>query len=487
MSEARLRRHLTRWTSLACLGLGLGLASLACEVDPGSGEPVEDAAAADSTSSHEPGSRPDVLVITLDTTRADRLGFYGYERGTSPNLDELAAESMVYDRAYSTSSWTLPAHASLFTGQFPTSHGVRHDPEGPLVLASAIDAPEGIRARPLPTGLPTLASVLSEAGYRTGAVVAGPWLLKGFGFDRGFADYDDAEIENNAGRSAASVTDSAITWLKETTQAPDRSPTFLFLNYFDPHAPYLPPKSFVKAFLPDVQKLRMRHPPHARALYDAEILYMDSQIGRLLRFLRERALFDGTLIIITSDHGELLGEHDEWGHERFLFEELVKVPFLVKSASPPARARVAGGRSPDLVQLVDVLPMVLEAANVPLPEGVQGGIPGTTDRPTLAEVNPMSATSRTGNWRARWDGPMKFVWNDLGGRFLFDLGRDPGEANNLAAGDPDAARRFELELNRSFAELPRPTGDAGPDIAIDPETIEALRRMGYLGDDVSDP
>lgn len=457
-----------------CLVLGLSWALLAC----GSGSDSADVTGRDNP------RRPDVLVVTLDTTRADRLGFYGYERDTSPNLDELAAQSMVYDRAYSTSSWTLPAHASLFTGRFPASHGVRHDPEGPLVLASAVDAPEGIRARPLPAGLPTLASILSDAGYATGAAVAGPWLLRVFGFDRGFAYYDDAEIENNAGRSATSVTDSAIEWLGRSTESSDedRPPFFLFLNYFDPHAPYLPPKGFQRAFLPDAQRIRTRAPVHARALYDAEILYMDSQIGRLLRFLRENGLFENTLILITADHGELLGEHDEWGHERFLFEELVKVPFLVKPASAGA-----SGRSSELVQLVDVLPIVLEAAGLPLPDDIQGGIPGMTQRPTLAEVNPMSATSPTGYWRARWDDRMKFVWNDLGERYLFDLERDPGEHDNLIERDPDLARNQEEALIRSFEELPLPSGDAGPDIAIDPETIEALRRMGYLGDEPSPP
>jgi arylsulfatase len=149
--------------------------------------------------------------MTLDTTRADHLGVYGYERPTSPNLDELAAHAEVYEKAYSTSSWTLPAHASLFTGRYPRSHGMRHDPAGELVLADAIDAPEGIRARGLSDEALTLAEILQAAGYRTGAVVAGPWLHRSFGLSRGFLHYDDEAV--HSARRAAEVTDGALRWL----------------------------------------------------------------------------------------------------------------------------------------------------------------------------------------------------------------------------------------------------------------------------------
>ncbi|MCG8590281.1 MAG: sulfatase-like hydrolase/transferase, partial [Proteobacteria bacterium] len=142
----------------------------------------------------DPPGPPSIVLVTLDTTRADRLSTYGYERPTSPNLDALAREGVRYDRAYSVSSWTLPAHASLFTGKFPASHGVRHDPEGPLILAEAIPAaPEGVRARGMSAAEIPLAERLGHAGYATGGVVAGPWLMRPFGFDRGFDFYDDSE------------------------------------------------------------------------------------------------------------------------------------------------------------------------------------------------------------------------------------------------------------------------------------------------------
>ncbi|MEN8184047.1 MAG: sulfatase, partial [Myxococcota bacterium] len=268
--------------------------------------------------SEAPRERPNVLLITLDTTRRDRLGLYGYERPTSPHLDELASHATVFENAYSTSSWTLPAHASLFTGRYPTSHGMRHDPEGSLILADAIDAPEGIRARSLDAEARTLAEILGDAGYQTGAVVAGPWLIGSFGLARGFEHYDDKGVA--AGRRAADVTTSALRWLDDVPE-----PFLLFLNYFDPHLPYAPPPAYRRSFLPSDVSVNLRSSAQAPSLYDAEILYMDEQLGKLFRSLRERGLYDRTLIVVTADHGELLGDRGEWGHERYLWEPLLRV------------------------------------------------------------------------------------------------------------------------------------------------------------------
>ena len=209
------------------------IALLSCAIAPG-------ASAAD---------RPDILLITMDTTRADRLGFYGYERPTSPNLDAFAEKSVVYERAFSTSTWTLPAHASLFTGLFPTSHGARFDADGPLVLSAAMQGPANLdkfRANPLSDEVRTPAEILSEARYATAGIVGGPWLKRIFGFDRGFAHYDDENIDSVRGRIAESVTDSAIEWLGERGEGP----FFLFLNYYDPHGPYSDPAGHARAFLP---------------------------------------------------------------------------------------------------------------------------------------------------------------------------------------------------------------------------------------------
>ncbi len=415
--------------------------------------------------------RANVLLVTLDTTRADRLGAYGHSRPTSPNLDVLSSEAILYERAYSTSSWTLPAHASLFTGKYPASHGARHDPEGPLVLADAVQAPRSVRARGISPGEPTLARILAGHGWATGAVVGGPWLLRVFGIGAGFGFYDDDGMQHRLGRRATEITDRAIGWLAGTEE-----PFLLFLNYFDPHAPYAPPPRFARSFLPpgvspDPTALRQ-----APALYDGEIRYTDDELGRLFRWLRERGLWERTLVVVTADHGELLGERGDWGHERWLWEPLVHVPLLVKPAGPGRPGR----RETGPVSLVDVLPLVLRELGLPAPAGVQGEAPPAVRRELLAEVNPIGNESDTGKWRARWDGSFKFLTSTLGERHLYDLALDPGEARNLVLRDAESAEAQAAALERAFASLPPPPADAAP-VQVDDRTRELLRELGYLG------
>jgi arylsulfatase A-like enzyme len=412
-------------------------------------------------------TRSNVLLVTLDTTRADRLGVYGHARPTSPNLDALSSEAILFEHAYSTSSWTLPAHASLFTGKYPASHGARHDPAGPLVLADAIDAPPSVRARGMSPHEATLARILSEHGWATGAVVGGPWLMRIFGVGSGFAFYDDEGMQQ--GRRATEITDRAIDWLGRTPE-----PFFLFLNYFDPHAPYAPPERFARLFLPAGVAPDPRSSRQAPALYDAEIRYADDELGRLFRWLRERGLWERTLVVVTADHGELLGERGDWGHERFLWEPLVRVPLVVKPAGPSRPGR----REARPASLVDVLPLVLRELGIAEPPGVQGEPPPATRRELLAEVNPIGG-SDTGEWRARWDGSSKLLVSTLGDRHLFDLASDPGEARNLAPRDPERAEREVRALERAFAALPPPPPDAGP-VSVDAETRALLRELGYL-------
>jgi arylsulfatase A-like enzyme len=416
-------------------------------------------------------ARANVLLVTLDTTRADRLGVYGHARPTSPNLDALASEAIVFERAYSTSSWTLPAHASLFTGKYPASHGARHDPQGPLVLADAAPAPRSVRARGMSPQEPTLAGLLAGHGWATGAVVGGPWLMRVFGVGAGFDFYDDAGMQSQLGRRATEITENALAWLARTEE-----PFLLFLNYFDPHAPYAPPPRFARPFLPPgvaPDPLSLRQAP---ALYDGEIRYTDHELGRLFGWLRERGLWERTLVVVTADHGELLGERGDWGHERWLWEPLVHVPLIVKPAGPgrPGRREAAP------VSLVDVLPLVLRELGLPDPPGVQGEAPPAARRELLAEVNPIGTESDTGEWRARWEGSLKFLTSTLGERHLYDLAADPDEARNLVPRDPELAARQALALERAFAALPAPPADAAP-VQVDERTRELLRELGYLG------
>ena len=191
--------------------------------------------------------RPNVLLVTLDTTRADHLGCYGYARPTSPALDAIANDGLVYTRAVAPGTWTLPSHASLFTGKVPTSHGARYDPNGSLVLTSAIPNRPGLSGYRVRGVLPTettLAGVLARAGYRTGGAAGGPWLKKVFGLGTGFEWWDDDDIGSVNGRSAADLNARALPWLDAVAE-----PFMLFLNYFDAHAPLQPPPDYAARFL----------------------------------------------------------------------------------------------------------------------------------------------------------------------------------------------------------------------------------------------
>ena len=421
----------------------------------------------------KPAERPNVLLITLDTTRSDHLGLYGYARPTSPVLDMLASESRVFDRAYSTSSWTLPAHASLFTGLVPPTHGARKDPEGELILSAEVATPESwniYRARAPRDDVPTLAGVLGRAGWSTAAIIGGPWLKRPFGLARDFQDYDDADVGAD-GRRGNVITERARAWLRQ-----GKRPFFLFLNYFDPHTPYEAPPAYTKRVLGSETFPRGLSPDQTQAiLYDAEIRYVDDQIGLLLAELHQTGLYDSTWIVVTADHGELLGEHGRTGHGLSLDEVLVRVPLIVK----PPRGVGRPERVSEPVLLTDVMPMLLDALGLPIPDDVQGGVPGRTRRPVFAEVNPLPAESEEGDYRAWIEGDWKLVWNSLGHNRLFDVARDPGEDRDLGPEQPDRLAAMNDRLTRYVEGLPKPTGKQ-PARTIDPDTAKSLRSLGYV-------
>lgn len=384
---------------------------------------------------------------------------------------------MVYTNATSTTSWTLPAHASLFTGRFTSSHGARYDPEGPLLLASAISGRpewEKFRAWGLAAAQPTLAQILGEAGYATAGVIAGPWLKRGMGLDLGFELYDDDGIHSERGRLAPDVTDAALAWLRQR----DGRPFFLFLNYFDPHGPYSPPHEFFVPFLPKEPDPvpRRRREQEANAYYNGEIHFTDHHLGRLFDGLRALGLYHDTWIILTADHGELMGEHGRFGHGRTLYREIVDIPLIVKHP----RGEVAPGRSDVPVQLVDVLPSVLERLGLPLPPGVQGTPLGAGGHPVVSEVYPLPFVAESqGDTRTLTRDGFKYIWRRTGNHELFDLSADPGEARSIRWKHPERAADMESELLEYLSSLPPPLRDATPH-EVDPATQEALRGLGYL-------
>ncbi|HEY3968843.1 MAG TPA: sulfatase, partial [Planctomycetaceae bacterium] len=269
-----------------------------------------------------PRHRANLLLITLDTTRADHLGCYGCSTARTPALDALAAAGMLCDCAYTVAPLTLPAHASLYTGLYPAEHGIRTNARGMLDAA-----------------VPTLTEVLARKGYDTAAFVASKVLDSKYGLARGFKTYNDLAGDDDAAealvgeRNAGSVVDTALEWLK----APRSRPFFCWVHLFDPHSPYLPHTDlFGDEF--------------AERPYDAEIAYVDQQVGRLLEYLKARGLDSQTLVVVVGDHGEGLGEHFERQHGMTLYNATLHVPLIFRYPAQLA----PGGRLAANVSMVDV-------------------------------------------------------------------------------------------------------------------------------------
>jgi len=416
---------------------------------------------------------PNILLVTLDTTRADHLSCYGYHRKTTPRLDELAADAMVYDRCISTSSWTLPSHASLLTGRFPTSHGARRDPNGQQRLSDAVPGDFWeYRANALTERIETLPSVLRRYGYATGAVIGGPWLKKPFGLGQGFDYYDDDGITNTNGRPAEQINQRALSWTEKVAD----QPFLLFLNYFDPHDPYMPPRAFWSQFMdvPRLSRLADYTLEQEIALYDAEIYYTDRSFGKLMDHLKDLGLFDNTWIIVTGDHGELFGEHGLRRHGATLYEPELHVPLIMKYPKRWTRR----GRISQPIQLTDIMPTILAQLGLPTPPNVQGTALGQPQRLIFAEVYYLSALPIKNSYRAFYEGDLKYIWHSRGRHMLFDLKADPREEHNLYGLRLEKALAMRDAMDALVKKLPRPSEVAVT--KIDPETSRVLRDLGYL-------
>lgn len=395
---------------------------------------------------------PSVVLITLDTVRADRLGCYGYAPAETPNLDALAQESIVFEAARAPVPLTLPSHASIHTGRTPSAHGV-HDN----------------LAFHLPGEEETLAEILQTRGYRTGAVVGAFVLDSRFGLDQGFDHYDDVMSARRPGaapgtseRPAAAVTRPALTWLEENAA----DPFFLWVHYYDPHAPYSPPEPFATR--------------HAGSPYDGEIAAVDAAIGEIMARLRALDLYDRTLVIITADHGEGLGEHGEATHGYFIYESTLRVPLLVKL--PHARE---GLRSTRPAGLVDVLPTILGALGIPAPPGLQGEDLSVHPEglPTAAEPRRLYAESLTATkfgaapLRGLTWGRWKYILTTR--PELYDLEVDARETRDLAAVEGKQAAGLNRQLERTLSD-DSALRAGGSSVAPDAETRARLESLGYL-------
>jgi arylsulfatase A-like enzyme/Tfp pilus assembly protein PilF len=396
-----------------------------------------------------PGAeRPSVLLVSIDTLRADHVGVYGAVEAQTPRLDALAATGARFDTAVAPAPLTLPSHASLLTGLDPPSHGVRHN--GVYRLAAGIE---------------TIAERFREAGYATGAVVGAVVLARRYGLDQGFESYDDGASSRRSGaggfleRSAAEVTDRALGWLGTAPR-----PFFLWVHYYDPHHDYRPPLPFAEQF--------------ASSPYDGEVAYVDSQLGRLLDGLERDGSRRETLILVTSDHGESLGEHAESTHAYTLYDAVLRVPLILAGPGvPPGRVVES------LVRTVDIAPTLLALTGLPALAGVDGEpltaflSDGPPPPARLAYAETLATRIEHG-----WS-PLFAVRSE---RHLFvraprpelyDVSADPAQLENLLEGDPGRVPAEAEGLALSLEERTVGREEPGP-LALDRESLDELRALG---------
>jgi arylsulfatase A-like enzyme/Flp pilus assembly protein TadD len=397
--------------------------------------------------------RYNVLLITVDTLRADHLGCYGDSAASTPVIDRLAADGVLFEQAETAAPITLPSHASILTGTYPAFHGVRNNGNYRL----------GPRAE-------TLAEMLKSYGYKTGAVISGYPLVTRFGLSQGFDSYDDRlppEKDRQTGyreRGAEEVSRAGIAWLA----ASPGQRFFLWLHFYDPHAPYNPPSPYAERF--------------SRTPYDGEIAYVDNELGRVLEKLRDLGLSGSTLVALVSDHGEGLGDHGESTHGAFLYESTLRVPMILSLPGPLPR----GNRVATPVRTIDLVPTILRLVDLPEPDEVQGTslLPLASRRRAdllLKSVSETLLPRENYGWSemaALRIGDWKYVQAPR--EELYDLKADPKETNNLAGKREGDAARMRDEIHRLMAEA----APAGAPIAyrqeLDETARERLRSLGYL-------
>jgi choline-sulfatase len=401
--------------------------------------------------------RPNVLVVTIDTLRADRLGCYGFGLAHTPAIDRLAADGVRCADVATSAPITLPAHCSIMTGLYPPAHGVRDN--GNYALG-----PEAV----------TLAERLRAAGYRTGAFVSAAVLARRYGLDQGFDVYDDdlwseddPQLFMIRERPAARTVDRALAWLADRTKNAQPEPFFLWVHLFDPHQPYA---------LRSVDLAALTPTP-----YDAEVAEADRGVGRIVDWLREHGVLDDTLVVLTADHGESLGEHGEPTHGIFIYDSTIRVPLVWRLP----RVLPSGVTYPGPVRHIDIVPTVLAILGLPGVETTQGAnllaaLQGRTRPLDLAQYSETRLAEEGFGmaplFGVRHDGRK---WIQAPRPELYDLRADRGELRNLYPDDPAAARPLEDVLGSVVADSGRRELRA-PTRQIDRETEEMLHALGYL-------
>lgn len=406
--------------------------------------------------------KPNVILVTLDTTRADHLACYGYTGVKTPALDALARRGVLFEQCAASSPLTLPSHSTIMTGMYPTYHGVRLN--GNTALSEEQT---------------TIAEVLAGRGYECGAFI-GAFVLDGrWGLKQGFQHYDDTfDLKKykhldlgGVQRPGNEITDAALAWLEDKKD----KPFFAWVHYYDPHVPYEPPEPFFSEYNTGIS-----------GRYDGEIAFMDSQIGRLESWLEANGLVKNTILVLIGDHGEGLGNHGEGTHGYFIYDYAVHVPFLVVA---PLKG-LTGVRISSQVRAADVFLTLLELAGAAGPFDVNGrSLVRTMFNPKAADESPAYSESMAPNLQFGW-APLRalrtsrFKFIDAPRPELYDLITDSAEESDVQNKYPDQALAMKRELDRLVFETGR---DApAPQAAdLDKNTIERLAALGYIGAPVS--
>jgi len=451
------------------VALSLFVAALGC--GPGRTAPPAPAAAAPP---------PNILLISIDSLRADHLGIYGYGRDTSPNLDRLARQGAYFARAWSTTSWTLPSHSSMMSSLEPASHGVNRGYSS------------------LVPGVVLLPEALSSAGYRTAGVVSVVYLSGRFGFDQGWDEYDDHTYAEEAPPSTKRrSTEIVARRAREMLDGFGDQRFFLFLHFFDVHYDYVPPPPYDGMFDPaarggidDQRVLRMVKPPddlppdlvpRLEALYDGEIRSLDEALGGLLAELDRRGIADDTLVMVTADHGDEFLDHGRLGHMRNLYDSTLRVPLIVRWPNGGLR----GGRIDTPVSLLDVAPTLARAAGADRPAQWQGrdlvDLLQDGEPPPPLELVPLLV----GGGKALIDdGRFKLIAHKgRRGRDdwvqLFDLVADPAERHDLSNSRRELAARLLARLSKALRRQHAVSLRPG-DVRSDGKLREELHALGYI-------
>jgi arylsulfatase A-like enzyme len=448
-----------------------------------------------------------IILIVVDTARADRFSTYGYPKETSPTLDRFAKDTLIFENCYASAPSTVPSHASLFTALYPLEHGAHYVEAGSRKSDTFLpDSPA-----PMYGAVPNLIELLKDNGYVTGAIVSNTFLRPDYGFGRGF-DYYNASRNIGRIRSyfrpiahivclatssfhetfmpyrvASQINAEVFAWLEKFS----KKPFFLFINYMDPHDSYFPPSPFdslfgeegrihIHRFVPALKRHlglmgRREYLRYLGTQYDGEIAYVDRELGRLFEKIRGLGIYESSLIVVTSDHGEFLGEHSLRWHGTYMYEEVLRVPLLIKF---PFSSRTGVEANP--IQMVDIGPTIFDILRLPLPGDLSGTPYGDPEKPIVGEF--FKSTLGVGVHRVLYQGKHKLMhYTQSRNSELYDLGEDPGETRDLSKEKERAVLKLSDRLSEWQTKHPPREKRESADVKVpSQEVLEDLRALGYI-------